>query len=321
MSDNENNKNLDFPNSFRRGINMGNILENKTENKSLTTSILNNKHFSIIRNKGFDFVRIPVRWFTRFNGSIIEEAFFERVENIMNAVLQNNLGVIINIHHYDELTSNPSGEEDNLYKIWEQISDRFKDLPQSVVLEVLNEPKDEILTSDWCPMQNKCIEIIRKTNPARKIIISGADMGDPYELGNLIFPDSVRNDPNIIASFHYYIPLEFTHQGASWWPNSERHMGTRWFGTEDEKSYIENDFKNIREWSLTNHIPVILGEFGAYEKAEYDDRVRYTAFIREMAEKHGFSWAYWEFCSSFGIYDKTTGTFKPELTKALIESL
>jgi endoglucanase len=33
-----------------------------------------------------------------------------------------------------------------------------------------------------------------------------------------------------------------------------------------------------------------------------DDRVAWTAFVRQEAERRGFSWAYWEFDAGFGAF-------------------
>jgi len=38
-------------------------------------------------------------------------------------------------------------------------------------------------------------------------------------------------------------------------------------------------------------------------RAIMDSRARYTAFVARTAEKHGFSWAYWQFDSDFIVYN------------------
>jgi hypothetical protein len=38
-------------------------------------------------------------------------------------------------------------------------------------------------------------------------------------------------DRRIIGTFHYYKPLQFTHQGAAWVKDSAPWRGTRWTGT------------------------------------------------------------------------------------------
>jgi endoglucanase len=36
------------------------------------------------------------------------------------------------------------------------------------------------------------------------------------------------------------------------------------------------------------------------------------------AESHGFSWAYWEFCSGFGAYDPKADAWREPLQTALV---
>jgi endoglucanase len=64
--------------------------------------------------------------------------------------------------------------------------------------------------------------------------------------------------------------------------------------------------------------PLWLGEFGAYEKADMASRARWTTFVREEAEKRGWSWAYWEFGAGFGVYDRAAEAYREALLRALI---
>jgi hypothetical protein len=62
-----------------------------------------------------------------------------------------------------------------------------------------------------------------------------------------------------------------------------------------------------------------LGEFGAYRAGDMDSRARWTAAVVREAEKHGFSWSYWECCSiHFGAYDAPTRSWRPPLLQALM---
>jgi endoglucanase len=63
---------------------------------------------------------------------------------------------------------------------------------------------------------------------------------------------------------------------------------------------------------------VLLGEFGAYSTAEMASRFRWTNFVRQSAEQHGFAWAYWEFVAGFGVYDPIKLQWRHGLLNALI---
>jgi endoglucanase len=64
---------------------------------------------------------------------------------------------------------------------------------------------------------------------------------------------------------------------------------------------------------------VFLGEFGAFSAADMESRSRWTRFITREAEKQGFSWAYWEFCSGFGAYDPQADAWREPLKAALLD--
>ena len=96
------------------------------------------------------------------------------MDHILDVVEENGLGAIINFHNYYDLMEDPRDEKENFYKMWESIAERYKDRPDSLVFEILNEPTDSLNANiDWMPIQNECIRIIRETNPTRKIIVTG----------------------------------------------------------------------------------------------------------------------------------------------------
>lgn len=161
----------------------------------------------------------------------------------------------------------------------------------------------------------EAVEKIRKTNPNRTILIGLANWGGPGSLNQLVLP---ANETNIILSFHYYNPFQFTHQGAEWVQGSNAWLGTKWEGTQTEKNSIINEFNSVVSWAASKNIPINLGEFGAYSKADMDSRIKWTSFIVELCNQYKISFHYWEFCAGFGIYDLTTGKFRDALYRALI---
>jgi len=131
----------------------------------------------------------------------------------------------------------------------------------------------------------------------------------------LVIPE---NEQNVIFTFHYYEPFHFTHQGAEWVNGSNAWLGTKWQATSDEKNRIVLDFFQVMAWGKAHSRPILLGEFGAYDKADMDSRVRWTSFVVQTAQADSMSWAYWEFASGFGVYDPKTDTWRESLLKALL---
>jgi endoglucanase len=119
-----------------------------------------------------------------------------------------------------------------------------------------------------------------------------------------------------MATFHNYLPFEFTHQGAEWVSGSDAYLGRTW-PIRDDEVQLDKYFEYAAQWQENLGMPLLMGEFGAYSKADLDSRVRFTRALVEHAEAAGIAWCYWEFAAGFGIYDRFTGQFN-DLYRALI---
>lgn len=283
-----------------RGINLGNALE--APNPGDWGVTIKQEYFQIIREAGFNAVRIPVR-FSEHTGMeptyLINEPFFELVDNVLNWGLGHGLAVILDFHHFSELMEDPIGEMDKFLAIWAQISERYQNFPANLYFELLNEPHHNLNAELWNDLIDKSIAVIRKRNPTRKILVGGVNFSDIDSLYELRLPE----DDNLIATFHYYEPFTFTHQGASWELGSSTWLGTLWQGTRSEKREITLAFERAVNWSISNKVPVIIGEFGVINQADPTSRAKWIKFIVQEAERHNLGWLYWVFCSDFGIYD------------------
>lgn len=299
-----------------RGVNLGNALE--APNEGEWGMVLEEAYFELISQAGFDSVRIPIRWSAHAledEPYTIEPKFFTRVDWAIEQALQNELAVIINIHHYEEIMEQSYWHEARFLSIWEQIAAHYHDYPSSLYFELLNEPYGTLANTSWNQLAEKAIELIRKTNSDRSLIIGPGNWNSIDMLPNLFLPLAERN---IIVTVHYYLPFQFTHQGAEWVSDSEPWLGTTWEATEAQKTFLERDLDRALKWSEQNARPIFLGEFGAYSKADMDSRHRWTDFVARAAEARGFSWAYWEFGAGFGVYDREAGVWVEPILQALI---
>ncbi len=300
------------------GINLGNALDAPKEGE--WGVVLKEEYFKIIKDAGFDSVRIPCRWSNHASKKppyIIDKPFMDRVTWAVDNSLKNNLAVMLNIHHYLELTDDFENYHVRRFlALWKQIAAQFKDYPDSLMFELYNEPDDSLTAELWNGLLVRGLAVIRETNPNRTVVIDPADDAVIDSLDKLVIPE---DDRNIIVSVHHYFPLEFTHQGAEWMgERSKAWMGTTWTGTDQEKQAIIDAFDKAASWSKEHNRPINLGEFGAYIKADKDQRVLWTKFIAETARKRGFSYHYWEFChENFGAYDQKTNKWNDNLLNAI----
>jgi endoglucanase len=299
-----------------RGISLGNALE--APNEGAWGVKLKAEYFTAIKNAGFATVRLPVRWSAHAKTDAsytIDPVFAERVDWAIDQALKNQLNIIVNVHHYDQMDAVPDEHLPRLEALWGQIAARYKDRPSQVVFELLNEPHDKLTDAKWNAAIPKLLAAVRVTNPTRSVIVGPTSWNAIRALDKLELPES---DRHLILTVHYYDPFQFTHQGASWVKGSSAWKGKKWSGTEAEMADVRKAFAKAATWAKAHERPVFLGEFGAYQGADMESRARWTSFVAREAEKHGFSWAYWEFCSGFGAYNPQTDTWREPLKSALV---
>lgn len=299
-----------------RGINLGNALEAPKEGEWGVT--LKAEYFKAIKDAGFDTVRLPVRWSAHAKAEApytLDAKFAERVDWAVDQAIANKLNVIVNVHHYGEADADPDKHLPRLTALWEQIAPRYKDRPAALYFELLNEPHDKLTEAKWNAAVPGLLAAVRKSNPNRTVIVGPGQWNSIRALDKLELP---KEDRNLIVTVHFYDPFEFTHQGASWVKDSAKWKGTKWAGTEAEQEAIRKQLEKAAAWGKAQERPIFLGEFGAFQEADMDSRARWTTFVASEAERLGFSWAYWEFCSGFGAYDPKADKWRDPLKAALV---
>jgi endoglucanase len=273
--------------------------------------------FQIIKEAGFDHVRIPVRWSAHASAEYpynIWPGFLRRVDQVVSQALAQGLTAVINIHHYGELMDNPEEHKERFLALWRQIAEAYRDWPDNLYFSVLNEPMGNLTTELWNEYLVEALRVIRESNPDRMVVIGPANWN---AVSHLAFLDWPEGDDNLMATFHYYSPFEFTHQGAGWVDNPPP-IGTRWTGTEAEIRAVQRDLDRAVRFAEENDVMVWLAEFGAYSTADMESRALWTSTVVREAEKRGIAWSYWEFGAGFGAFDRNTNAWRQELLDALI---
>ena len=304
---------------FSRGINLGNCLEAPLE--GAWGLVIQDEWMQVIRSAGFDHIRLPVRWTAYASVTepyTLDERFLSRVDHVIDTALKADLGVVLNVHNYTEMATEPEENLPRIAGIWKQLAKHYKDLPENVAFELMNEPNGAA-DAVWPEMSDKLYDVVRKADPDRWICITNGSWSAAGTLVNLVLPERILKDPKVFATFHFYEPFHFTHQNANWVAGSDAWAGTTWDGNTSQQAFVTDLYNGVSKWSKKNGgMPVLMGEFGAYSACDPLSRVRWTEFCAREAERHGFAWTYWEFASGFGIYGKNSKKFDMPLLKALI---
>lgn len=272
-------------------------------------------YFELLREAGFASVRVNLHPFKHMDASLgLSRAWLEKLDRVVAGATGAGLMVILDLHEFNALAADPEGNKPKLLAFWRQVAPRYRDAPSSVLFELVNEPAEKLTAPLWNAWLPELLALVRETNPGRTVILGPASWNSLFALGSLRLPPG---DRNIIVTVHYYLPMEFTHQGAEWTPQFKGLSGIPWKGTEAERQVIRTHFEAAEKWAKAEGRPLFLGEFGAYDKADMDSRARYTAAVARTAESLGWSWAYWQFDADFVLYDVEKERWIEPLLEAL----
>jgi endoglucanase len=333
---------------FNRGINLGNGLDAPSEGE--WGVVLDAKHFEMAKAAGFDHVRLPVRFSAHAAETApfaIDVKFFERVDWALDQAQKQGLNVILDMHHYNELMEAPEANSARFVGLWQQIAERYVNRPQSVAFELLNEPCKELNPVKTNALYKQVIPLIRQKHPNRLIFVDSYFWANTNYLRTLELPE----DAAVIAEFHMYQPILFTHQGAPWMGPEYGTTGVVFPGPPKTPlvpvddalklswvrdffeaynklpadknpsglSVIVAEFERARSFAEKFGHRVYLGEFAAIDKADPDSRYRFIKAVRGEAERLGIGWCYWDDGGMNKAMNLADGTWVQPIGDALLK--
>ncbi|WP_266364101.1 glycoside hydrolase family 5 protein [Tellurirhabdus rosea] len=298
-----------------------------------------------IARAGFQTVRIPVcfgAWATieppyRWDAP----QFLAAPDSLVRWALNNNLNVIIDLHHVEFDGSVPGADAPaRVVWLWEQIAERYKATdPERVLFELRNEPHD-ITAAAWREQATQLIQAVRRIAPHHTLVVGFHD----WNSRDAMIKSQPFADPNLLYTFHFYDPFVFTHQGATWSsaglpdlrnvpfpatpatkitvPASAR--GT-WvesainnYASEATYERIYANLQAAKNWSVANKVPIFLGEFGSYgQNAQADSRCRHAEAIYFALGKLQIPSTWWEWDGGFSMFERGTSTLMPCMLAAV----
>jgi endoglucanase len=288
---------------LRRGINLAGVVDRRDDRAGWPVQP---EHFAVIAGAGFTAVRIPVRWWGRAVGLLAP------VRDLVETAWSNGLAVVLTMHHADAVCEDPRRATGALTALWRRIASHFAGAGGALAFDLLNEPRPPMTTAEWNALLPVVLQGVREVDPTRHVIVSGAEAGTLAGLRRLELP----RDDFLIATLHYYEPFSFTHQGAEWEPGAQDWLGTSW-GSPADHDAVTTDLETAAAWARRQPVPLYVGEFGTLQTAAHDSRVRWTRWVRRELDRLDLPWAYWDFATDFGAYDRDRRAWRGELLDAL----
>ena len=255
---------------------------------------------------GFGVIRIPVAWSNLMEENYtINSGYMARVKQIVNWVLDSGMYAVVNIHHDGGWWTNfPTDKEECMRKytrVWEQITEAFKDYPDKLMFESLNEEGGwESLWNRWSgntegkaesfgllnEINQKFVDIVRSAggnNPKRHLLIAGYTTDVELTCDPLyVMPADKEN--RCAVSVHYYIPSTFCilEEDADW-----GEARTEW-GNEADIKELNDNMDLLKTTFIDKGVPVIIGEYGTTTKNKTPEMIRLflSSVAREAYKRH-----------------------------------
>lgn len=288
----------------KRCVNMGNALETP-KGYDWGGRGYNGADYQRIAEAGFDTVRIPVRW-SDFTGPApdfrIHPDFAALVDQQIAWASDAGLNVVLNVHHFEEIMDDPASQMARYRAIWTELATRYAGLPENVWFEVLNEPHKELKGPQMRQAQAQALAIIRKLHPDRIVILGGEEWSGIRTLGTNLSTD----DPNVVYTFHYYDPFDFTHQQASWL-GDDMPKGKRGWGSKQDRAELAQAVQTAKAFREATGRAVFLGEFGAHSPIDNADRVRWAGSVATAMGDADIAWCLWSYGNTFALYSDENG--------------
>jgi endoglucanase len=293
--------------AMQPGWNVGNTMDAVPDETSWGNPRITRELLANIKAQGFNSIRLPVTWTDHQGGApdyTIDPAWMDRVEEVVNWALAEDLYVLLNTHHdsWQWIWEMPAQHDSVMARYtatWTQIAERFRDTPAGLVLESVNEP--QFTGSSGEAQEYQLLDelnttfhsIVRGTggNNADRVLVlptlhTSSEQAALDELDSTI---TALDDPNIAATVHYY----------GFWPFSVNIAGYTRFDAESQAD-VTNAFNRVHDTFVSQGIPVIIGEYGllgfdkSLDTVERGEMLKFFEFFGRAARQNQVTTQWWD---------------------------
>lgn len=264
--------------------------------KNFRSNFIREEDFRFIAKSGLNSVRVP------FHHNLIERKPFKYhpdglkyLDTVLDWGKKYKLGIILDLHaapgaqnhdwHSDSdgraRLWESKGFQERVFALWEFLADRFHDNPTVLGYDLLNESvieDQELLTAFY----QKLISIIRKVDRNHILFVEGNRWAQDVQCLEPL------EDDNMVASIHYYEPLEFSFNFVPFLKYPLRSGLKVW-----NKPQIRQRLEKYASWARKFDRPVHVGEFGVNARQGLFGEDQYLKDVLECFADFGFHWNYW----------------------------
>jgi len=191
-----------------------------------------------------------------------------------------------------------------LHDIWETVAETFKDYDQHLIFEGMNEPREVGSATEWSGgttdaqkyvnrLNAVFVETVRSNgssaNEERLLMLPGYAASSNIPTIKAI--EVPENSGNVALSVHAYYPYFFAMATDKYANHS--FPGKSGYG-ENYESSIKSLFKDLKSISDSKKVPIIIGEFGASDFNNNEDRARWATCFLTCAKNAGIPCVFWD---------------------------
>jgi hypothetical protein len=307
---------------------------------------------------GFDHVRLPVDYPVLEDDANLGQLNPRGMENIDNCLQwcqRFGLRLVLDLHRapgysFTHTLEADGTEAQNTLFTDLAMGERFVSLWEALTRRYLNQSGDDLAfellnemvlpdSSPWNALAQKTINAIRRIDPQRLIVVGGNYYNSVEELQNI----ELAEDPHLLCTFHFYLPMTVTHQKASWVPAMrEFNQSIDYPGTPEgleefldenpqyssqlhelANRFIDKDYLREALQPAIEHIQrtghtLYCGEFGVIDQAPMDTRVRWNQDFCALLRAYNIGYAYWTYKAlDFGLVDEQGQVVSKQLIQAV----
>ena len=329
-------ENMRFAKKLGVGINLGNAMdaiglrdyrpdaEELEYEVSWGNPAIDREQLQAIREAGFQTVRIPVSWGEHMDEEgNVSEVWMNRVQEVVDMALDENLYVVLNTHHEEWMNLMPGQEADietRLRRLWQQIAVRFASYDEKLLFEGMNEPRQRDSEYEWNEGTEELREMVNGLNTAfvETVRESGGKNKSRYLLITTYAGNSLEQTMealevprgHILVSIHAYLPYNFCQnmEGTAQW-SSDR--------AEDTEE-LQRAFGLMNRLFIQKGIPVVVTEFGCADKNNPESRQEWTQYYMKLAGENEIACIWWDNGSTYQLLDRENHCWSyPELVGSL----
>jgi endoglucanase len=319
------------------GWNLGNTMEAIGGETAWGNPKVTNDLIKQVKQSGFNAIRIPCSWdqYADKTTAKIQDAWMNRVKEVVQYCVNNDVYVILNIHWDGGWLENNCtvAKKDSVNAkqkaFWEQIATAFRDFDQHLIFAGANEPNvdNDTQMGVLLSYHQTFVNTVRSTggrNRYRVLVVQGpgTDIEKTNSLMSALPVDRIAN--RMMAEVHYYTPYQFClmDQDQSW--------GKMWYywgqgfesatdpsrnASAGEETDMNKFFGLMKTKFADKGVPVILGEFEAIRRSSLtgadlqlhlDSRSYFFKYLVKQAKANGLLPFYWD--TGNGVINRTNNT-------------